>query len=149
MKEDLFRRHESPGYLINMTGKSINHLLHHNFKKAHHDVSTEQWIILDELWRKDGLSQLELATATMRDQPSTSRIINTLTKRGLVYRAQDPLDKRKNLIFLTDKGKELQEALIGVVKQTIAESVKGIDPKDLDTCMEVLRLIRANTRSNR
>ncbi|WP_183184973.1 MarR family winged helix-turn-helix transcriptional regulator [Brevibacillus invocatus] len=112
-------------------------------------MSTEQWIILNELWRKDGLSQLELATATMRDQPSTSRIINTLTKRGLVYRAQDSLDKRKNLIFLTDKGKELQEALIGVVKQTIAESVKGIAPKDLDTCMEVLRLIRANTRSNR
>ncbi|MDH4618507.1 helix-turn-helix domain-containing protein [Brevibacillus sp. AY1] len=93
-------------------------------------MSTEQWIILNELWRKDGLSQLELATATMRDQPSTSRIINTLTKRGLVYRAQDSLDKRKNLM-------------------TIAESVKGIAPKDLDTCMEVLRLIRANTRSNR
>lgn len=32
---------------------------------------------------------------------------------------QDSLDKRKNLIFLTDKGKELQEALFGVVKQTI------------------------------
>lgn len=149
MKDDLLRREELPGFIISQAAKSMTDLLHHNFKLANQDVTPEQWIILDELWLADGFSQLELASATFRDQASTSRIIDNLVKRDLIFRAQNPNDKRSNLIYLTVKGKGLQNTLIEIVKQTFADAVVGIDKEDLDKCMKVLNLITVNTNINR
>lgn len=144
-ENNLYRREELPGFVINQAAKSITDLLHQNFKLANQDVTPEQWIILDELWRHDGLSQLEIARATFRNQTSTSRILDNLVKRDLLYRSQDPQDKRSNLIYLTTKGKGLQETLIRIVKQTMADVVNEIDEDDLTKCMQVLNKMTANT----
>ncbi|WP_282942156.1 MarR family transcriptional regulator [Paenibacillus sp. RC67] len=143
----LYRREESPGYIISIAAKTITNRLQQNFKIGNYDVTPEQWIILDELWRKDGCSQLELATATYHDQPSTSRLINNLVKRGLVFRSQDPNDKRSNQIFLTDKGRGLQETLVSLVLKTVAESIDGIDGKELETCLKVLKQMTGNLQT--
>src|SRR5690625_676081 len=84
MKEDdLYRREDLPGFIINQAAKLITDLLHENFKLANQEVTPEQWIILDELWRHDGLTQLEIAQATFRQQTSTSRILDNLVKREI------------------------------------------------------------------
>lgn len=144
MKEDdLYRREDLPGFIINQAAKLITDLLHENFKLANQEVTPEQWIILDELWRHEGLTQLEIAQATFRQQTSTSRILDNLVKRDLVYRSQNPLDKRSNLIYLTNRGKGLQESLIKTVKQTMVDAVSEIDEDDLNNCLQVLNKISA------
>lgn len=143
-----YKREELPGFIINKASKGITDLLHKNFKEAKQNVTPEQWIVLDELWCQDGLTQLELAHATFRDQTSTSRIIDNLVKRNLVYRSSNPLDKRSNLIFLTDNGKKLQKSLIKIVQKTMTDAIDGIDKEDLDTCLNVLNKI-SNTVSNK
>lgn len=148
-ENNIYRREELPGFVINQAAKSITDLLHQNFKLANQNVTPEQWIVLDELWRRDGLSQLEIAGATFRNQTSTSRILDNLVKRDLLYRSQDPLDKRSNLIYLTEKGKGMQETLIGIVKQTMDDVVDEIDEEDLTKCMQVLNKMTANTLINR
>jgi DNA-binding MarR family transcriptional regulator len=70
-------------------------------------------------------------------------------KKDLIFRAQNPNDKRSNLIYLTAKGKGLQDTLLEIVKQTVAGAVDGIDPEDLNKCMKVLHLITVNTNINR
>lgn len=144
MKEkDSYRREDLPGFIINQASKLMTDLLHENFKVADQKVTPEQWIILDELWCNDGLTQLEIAQATFRQQTSTSRIIDNLVKSNLVYRAPNPLDKRSNLIYLTEKGKGLQKSLIKIVKQTMNDAVSGVDKADLRNCLQVLNTISA------
>lgn len=139
-----YHRDELPGFIISQASKSITDLLHNNFKQNEQLITPEQWIVLDELWLRDGLSQLDIAKATFRDQASTSRILNNLAKRGLIFRQQDPRDKRSNLVYLTDRGKGLQKALISIVTATMDDAVKGIDAKELALCLRVLKQITAN-----
>ncbi len=144
MKEtDLYEREDLPGFVINQTAKLIIDLLHKNFILANQEITPEQWIVLDELWRNDGLTQLKIAQLTFRQQTSTSRILDNLVKRDLVYRAKNPLDKRSNLIYLTERGKGLQESLLKTVKKTMNDAVSEIDENDLKKCMEVLNKISA------
>lgn len=139
----LYKREDLPGFIINRASKLMRDLLHKNFKSSSQNVTPEQWIVLDELWRNDGLTQLEIAQATFRQQASISRIINNLVKRELVYRASNPLDKRSNLICLTERGKGLQKTLIKIVIQTMEESVSEISEDDLTNCLQVLNKISA------
>ena len=143
MKEDDYRREELPGFIINRASKLMTDLLHESFQLSNQEVTPEQWIVLDELWRNDGLTQLEIAHATFRQQTSTSRILDNLVKRDLVFRAPNPQDKRSNLIYLTEKGKGLQKSLIKAVKQTMNEAVSEIDEADLKNCLQVLNTISA------
>lgn len=140
-QDDSYRREELPGFIINRSSKLITDLLQENFQRSHQEVTPEQWIVLDELWRNDGLTQLEIAQATFRQQTSTSRILDNLVKRALVYRAPNPSDRRSNLVYLTEKGKGLQKSLIKTVKQTMNEAVSEIDEADLNHCLEVLQTI--------
>lgn len=144
MKEiDRYTKEKLPGFIINRTSKLMTDLLHENFKSAKQEVTPEQWIVLDELWRNDGLTQLEIARATFRKQTSTSRILDNLAKRDLVYRAPNPSDRRSNLIYLTEKGKGLQNSLIKIVLQTMEDAVGEIDETDLNNCLQVLTTISA------
>lgn len=144
MKEDnLYRREALPGFIINKSSKLMTDLLHENFKAADQEVTPEQWIVLDELWRNEGLTQLDIAQATFRQQTSTSRILDNLVKSELVYRAPNQLDKRSNLIYLTEKGKGLQKSLIQIVTQTMEDAVSDIDETDLSNCLQVLNTISA------
>lgn len=139
-----YRRGELPGFIINQAAKFITDLLHENFKLENQEVTPEQWIILDELWNTDGLSQLELAKATFRQETSTSRILNNLVKRNLVYRSKDPQDQRKNRIYLTEMGISLQKDLIAIVNKTMNDAVAGVNEEELKTCLNVLNEISAN-----
>src|SRR5699024_12870411 len=92
----------------------------------------------------EGVLQLELAKATLRRETSTSRILNNLVKRNLVYRSKDAQDQRKNRIYLTEMGISLQKDLIAIVNKTMNDAVAGVNEEELKTCLKVLNEISAN-----
>ncbi len=52
----------------------------------------------------DGIAVSDLAHALHSSMPATSRLLGTLEKRGLITRRQDPVDRRKTRVTLTDAG---------------------------------------------
>ena len=135
---------ESLGYIIGRSGRSIANRLNQNFLSAGHNVTCEQWAILSQLWHNNGQSQKELAGNTCKDKTSITRLIDGIEKRNLVVRIPDKKDGRQKLIYLTNKGKELQQELLHVVKKTLAEAQAGIRLSDLQTCKDVLRKVTKN-----
>jgi DNA-binding MarR family transcriptional regulator len=77
----------------------------------------EQYRILESLQRKDGQSMRELADDVFVDSASLTKIIDRMIGTADVYRAPEPTDRRKVLIFISEKGHrtlaELREALKG------------------------------------
>lgn len=77
----------------------------------------EQYRILESLQRKDGQSMRELADDVFVDSASLTKIIDRMISSADVYRAPEPTDRRKVLIFISAKGHktlaELREALKG------------------------------------
>jgi len=131
-------------FLIKRTARCFRRQLNCNFAKAGHDVTSEQWRILKCLQQQDGLRQQDLADIVYKDKTSITRIIDSMEKHDLVVRIPDRLDRRQNLIYLTNKGKRLMEELIQIVQKTSLEAQQGINPEHLDICRNVLTKIRSN-----
>ena len=108
------------------------------------ELSKEQWIILRKLHDIDGQTQNNLAFITNRSKTSLTRLINTMEKKDLVYRALSKEDKRINYIYLTEKGKRTFLSSLPVIKQLTEELQKNISQEDLTTTIEVLDQIQNN-----
>lgn len=108
------------------------------------DLSKEQWIILKKLNDKDGQIQNDLALITNRSKTSLTRLINTMEKKGLVYRALSEEDKRINHIFLSDFGRDTFRDSLPVIQKIMDELEENISAKDLQKTIEVLGKIQSN-----
>jgi DNA-binding MarR family transcriptional regulator len=144
MKKILTNQEKSLGYVIGRAGRALANRLNHNFEKAGHDVTSEQWAVLTNLWQKNGQNQKDLAGVTCKDKTSITRLIDVLEKKSLVVRTPDKLDARHKLIYLTNKGKALQQALVAIAQKTLVEAQEGIQVRNLEICKTVLRQVAKN-----
>ncbi|MGQ9609995.1 MAG: MarR family winged helix-turn-helix transcriptional regulator [bacterium] len=131
-------------FIIKRTSKAFREKLNQNFTKAGYDVTSEQWRILRCLWQKDGQRQQDLADVVNKDKTCITRIIDSMEKRDLVVRIPDRLDRRQNLIYLTNKGKKLQEELIKIFDNTSLDAQRDIDPEHLAVFRKILEKIYHN-----
>lgn len=108
------------------------------------DLSKEQWLVLKKLYEKDGQIQNDLAFITNRSKTSLTRLINTMEKKGLVFRSTSKNDKRINHIHLSELGKRTFSKSIPVIEILINELQSGIDQKELECAIEVLNKVQNN-----
>ena len=135
---------QSIGYLVGRLSRAIIKRLSKKFQDAGIDVSYEQWSILVHLYRRDGLSQQALARTAVKDKAAVTRLLNGLEKKNIVLRIPDQNDKRSNLIYLTNKAKELKPHLVGFVEEMLEEAEQGIDPDEMTRCRATINNIFAN-----
>lgn len=135
---------ESIGHKLAEASRLVSTRLSQRFRENNYPVTFEQWIILVRLWVQDGQTQHELCIKTKKDNPSVSRLIDNMIKRGLVKRVPHPTDRRTNLIFLTEEAKELEHDLNGQAYKNVKQATKDIDKQEVDICIRVLNQIIKN-----
>ncbi|MEO0331976.1 MAG: MarR family transcriptional regulator [Bacteroidota bacterium] len=109
-----------------------------------HQVTAEQWAILDSLWGQDGQTQQQLANLTHKNKASITHLIDNLEKRNLVQRVTHEQDRRNKMVCLTPDGIALQKPVTKVVKQTIKQFTKGLDKKEMKGCKKTLKKLVEN-----
>jgi DNA-binding MarR family transcriptional regulator len=67
--------------------------------------------------------------------------INDLTARGLVVRAPDPADRRRNAITLTDAGRRHLKRLDALIAEGQAEFLAPLSPADRAELTRLLKLL--------
>ncbi|WP_334173831.1 MarR family transcriptional regulator [Pseudoxanthobacter sp.] len=67
-------------------------------------VSLEHYRVLEALEARDGRAMGELAAQIFVDAPTLTKIIDRMVAGGDVFRAPDPQDRRKVLIFRSARG---------------------------------------------
>ena len=77
----------------------------YNQKAAEHDITVSIGFILMNV-DKEGTPSTQLGPRMGMEPTSLSRTLKTMEERGLIYRQEDAIDKRKVLIFLTEEGVE-------------------------------------------
>ena len=70
--------------------------------------------------------------------------INDLTARGLVVRAPDAADRRRNAITLTDEGRRHLKRLDALIAEGEAEFLAPLSPADRAELIRLLKLIVAH-----
>ncbi|QDY82126.1 MarR family transcriptional regulator [Paenibacillus polymyxa] len=95
--------------------------------------------ILMFLYQTDGLSIKELTQKIARQQPTVTVLIDKLVKLGYVERKKEREDSRVTLIYLTEKGRELEpvfETISNKLKETIYGGLKDEEQKQLEYLLE-------------
>lgn len=79
-----------------------------SFKFCHGDISEiarGEGAVLIYLMGGDGVCASEISQRFDINTSRVAAVLNTLSKKGFIKREEDPLDKRKIRVFITDKGK--------------------------------------------
>ena len=101
-------------------------------------LQLEQLPLIMILQHKD-FSQRELSDKTMRDKSSILRSINALEKKGLLVVRKDKLDKRKNVVSLTQEGIELAKIIRSLMKKSEDEVLSVFSAKERIEALETIR----------
>jgi len=133
-------------FLIHACYQQIRSATYKEFSAHGLELTPEQWIVLVQLWTKDGQSQSALSELTLRDAPTMSRILDTMQKGDLVTRVVDADDARSRLVKLTKTGKALQAKLVPVAKKLVARLELDISERDLETTHRTLAKMLENLR---
>jgi DNA-binding MarR family transcriptional regulator len=144
MPNNQFKRGELYSFITGKASTAIARRLQKNFKQNGVEITIEQWSVLYHLWKQDGLNQQELCNATFRDKPSITRLVDNLEKLKLVRRISSKEDRRRNLIYLTETARKLQDHSMELANQTLNEALDGVDVKDIDLCKSVLQRVYDN-----
>jgi DNA-binding MarR family transcriptional regulator len=86
MLNNQFTRGELYSFITGKASTAIARRLQKKFNQAQLSITIEQWSVLYQLWKNDGLSQQELCDKTFRDKPSITRLVDNLEKLELVNR---------------------------------------------------------------
>ena len=139
-----YKEHKNFGFLIERTIKKIRQNLQKRFVDKGVDITVDQWVILDQLNTRDGMSQNELAECTYKDAPTVTRIIDILCKKELTQRVMDPNDRRRFKIMLTQEGKAVIEKALPEVYAIRKQGWEGLEDQDYEHLMRILDTIYKN-----
>ena len=100
--------------------------------------------ILYVLWQEDGVPIKTISERCGLAITSLTTMLERMEKSGLIIRQQDSGDKRKILIFLTDKAKALKEDYDAVSDRMSAIFYQGFTEEEIRNFEEHLERIRLN-----
>src|ERR1043165_9794524 len=137
MPNNQFKKGELYSFITGKASTAIARRLQKRFNTAGLNITIEQWSVLYHLWKEDGRSQQQLCTATFRDKPSITRLVDNLEKLNLVKRVPSDSDRRINLINLTKQAQKLQEEAMEIAEETLNEALETVPPDRVEMCKEV------------
>lgn len=146
MPNNQFKRGELYSFITGVASTAIARRLQKKFKQHGIDITIEQWSVLYHLWKNDGLSQQELCTATFRDKPSITRLVDNLEKLKLVKRVPSKEDRRINLIYLGETAHTLRDQTMEIANQTLNEALGGVSAQEVEMCKAVLQKVYDNLK---
>jgi DNA-binding MarR family transcriptional regulator len=103
-----------------------------------------QEALLMELWQGDGQTQAELAEALAVEPPTITKMLQRMESAGLVQRKPHPDDRRAQLVYLTARGKRLQQKVDRLWGQLATRAVSGLSDRQQATLRSMLGTITEN-----
>ena len=108
------------------------------------DIGPGQGRILFALWQEDGVPINELIKKTLLRKSTLSELLDSLENAKLVKRVQSEEDKRKVLIELTDKTRQMLNVYIEVSVEMTKIFYKGFEAEEIDQFEAYLQRVLDN-----
>ncbi|RKY89947.1 MarR family transcriptional regulator [candidate division KSB1 bacterium] len=118
----------SLGFIIVKAARSMKRAL--ELKLSDFNITSSQYAVLENLWEKNGISLSDLGKYLYFDNPTITGIIDRMVRDKLVMRRRDKNDRRVIKIYLTDKGRDLENILPGIADEVNREAVKNFTDKE-------------------
>lgn len=100
--------------------------------------------LLFALWEEEGLTHSKLAEH-LHVQPATiTKMIKRMERAGFIERNQDAEDQRVSRVYLTDAGRNIRDAVEGVLRQLEEQTFAGFSSEERALLSQFLLRIRHN-----
>ena len=108
-----------------------------------------QELLLNQLWRQDGLTQGELIARLGVEPPTVTKTLQRLERAGLVRRSPDPDDSRATVVAATPDGTAALAAWRSEFRETIAPRFADLDDDDWHALTRAAEILAARTSADR
>jgi MarR family transcriptional regulator for hemolysin len=108
------------------------------------DLTATQSLVILTLLDKEGVIQGDLARTLGIRAVTLGGIVDRMEAKGWLERRPDDKDRRAKRIWLTNKGRELEEAIRLSLKRVHDVAIEDIPDERVDQLFETITVIRAN-----
>ena len=111
----------------------------------HHGLTLTQTRVMGFLSEMGGqVTQKEIEDDLQVSHPTVVGLVSRMEQKGFLTTRPDPMDRRNKLVELTDKARELDEAIDMTVAQHDAQLLRGFTEEEQETLKEFLSRISRN-----
>lgn len=138
------------GFMIVHTGKLLLKAINVTFAGISKEITFEQMGVLYFISRNSGkkdMIQQDIAEIMDKNKSAILRSVDILEQKGFVKRVPAAGDRRKNIITLTEAGKNIIEKMHEFFMGQDVVLKEGIDETELSVCMKVLAKIQQKCRT--
>ncbi len=115
---DSMKEQRAAGYLIAKIHQISGRIFAKKLKKYNiTDINPAQGRIVFALWKKDGVSIVELGKETGLSKSTLTSMLDRLEESDHLKRVPSEEDRRKILIFLTEKNEKFQSKYVTVSRE--------------------------------
>lgn len=108
-------------------------------------LTTREFVILNLLHEESPLPQTQLVERSYKDPAATSRLVESLRKKGMVARVPSKADRRVTLISLTDKGEQTRALIVPELSALLRRAVGESTDEELRATQRVIKRIMEAT----
>jgi len=130
--------------LLDRTARRVKQYAQQQFKEMGFNITVDQWLVLKHLNEHEEMKQNALAELINKDNPTLTRIIDLLCKKGLTERTLHPADRRSFIVSLTKEGIKKVEQLKPKIKNVRLKAWEGLSERDFNQFKKILNTIYQN-----
>ena len=131
-------------FKLDATLKKLRNYWQKNFDAQQKDITVDQWLVIENLYKHKKTTHNELARNTSKDITTISRIAELLVRKGLVKREADVIDRRKVHLQLTPAGQDKYKDVKSLVYDMRKIGWKTLTEEDYIALTRILDTIYAN-----
>jgi DNA-binding MarR family transcriptional regulator len=132
------------GFLISKIHQLSNRIFTKLLVEKRIDINSAQGRILFPLWRKDGISIAELSKETELGKSTLTSMLDRLEESGHIKRKHSKEDRRRILIYLTEKNETLAQNYLKVSKEMTELFYHDFSTEEIDQFEEYLERLLKN-----
>lgn len=130
------------GLLVIAARQAIRHAVRERARRLR--LTVQEFWALYHVRSAPGVTLGQLGQRMLLGAPATSRLVAALARRRLVEARPDRQDRRRSLLFLTEKGEPLGDGVQATAEAYQAEALRGLSSEELAVARAVLSRLTAN-----
>lgn len=130
------------GFILNDVARLLRTAFDRRVKEL--GLTRSQWWVLTHLFRRDGVTQSELAEVLELERASLGRLLDRLEAKGWVRREADARDRRAKRVFLTEAVEPPMKTMRRIAANVRQDALSGLSPEEQDRFVDTLLAIKSN-----
>ncbi len=124
--------------------KRFRDLVNRSFHKNGLGISYDQWMVIDSIYKKQGVTQIYVAEQIRKEPASVSRILKLLENKEIIERIPDRSNRRAKRLYLTPHGDDIHSKATRLFNMIAKDGFNGIYEQEVNLFVRILDKVQNN-----